>query len=177
MSGTAKQSDTEQQTPTGLPNASPVTHVSTLGISIAAILQAGGTWPPVGTTQRTESVTQPRSALPAICTTKDGNGITVKDLTALSPEELRTLCSKHSRRESMGWKSLDNCANITDKRLSNTLHEHLRSLSDQQKEVKIQELRDVRSKLLFSVIDNNAERKSVNSQLYMLTGCVAYKWR
>ena len=134
MSGTAKRSDTEQQTPKDTPSALPVTHVTMLGISIAGILQAGGTWPPVGTIQRTASVTQPRSALPAICTTKGGNGISVKDLTALSTDELRRLCERQSARESMRWKSLDNCASVTDERLNNTLHKRLRSLTDQQRE-------------------------------------------
>ena len=177
MSGTARRSDTEQQTAQDLPNALPVTHVSTLGISIAGILQAGGTWPPVGTIQPTASVTQPRNVLPAICTTKDGNGISVKELTALSVDELRTLCERHSARESMAWKNLDNCANVTDERLNNSLHERLRSLTDQQREARIHELRQERLKLMHERANNDARRRVVGDQLYVLTGYLGYKRR
>ena len=177
MSGTARRSDTEQQTAQDLPNALPVTHVSTLGIYIADILQAGGTWPPVGTIQPTASVTQPRSALPAICTTKDGNGISVKELTALSADELRRLCERHSARESMAWKNLDNCANVTDERLNNSLHERLRSLTDQQREARIHDLRDERLRLMHERANNDARRRVVGDQLYVLTGYLGYKRR
>ena len=175
MSGTAKRSDTEQQTKTALPSALPVTHVTMLGISIAGILQAGGTWPPVGTIQRTESVTQPRSALPAICTTKGGSGISVQDLTNLKPVELRKLCESHSARVSMQWESLENCANVTDERLNDTLHKHLRSLTDQQREARIQELRDERLRLFNEKANNESKRTSVGDQLYLLTGHLGYK--
>ena len=175
MSGTARRSDTEQQTAQDLPNALPVTHVSTLGISIAGILQAGGTWPPVGTIQPTASVTQPRNVLPAICTTKDGNGISVKELTALSADELRRLCERHSARESMAWKNLDNCANVTDERLNNSLHERLRSLTDQQREARIHELRQERLRLFNEKVNNESKRTSVGDQLYILTGHRGYK--
>ena len=177
MSGIAKRSDTGQQTRKDMPNALPVTHVTMLGISIADILQAGGTWPPVGTIQRTALVTQPHNAWPAICTTKDGNGISVRDLTALSVDELRKLCAMHSARKSMAWKSLDNCANVTDERLSNSLHLHLRSLTDQQREAKIQDLRDERLRLLNNKGNNEDKRKSVGDQLYVLTGHRGYKRR
>ena len=177
MSGTAKRSDTEQQTPKDTPNALPATHVTMLGISIADILQAGGTWPPGGTIQRTASVTQPLSAWPAICTTKEGNGISVQDLTASSPDELRKLCDSRSARVSMRWKSLDNCANVTDERLNNTLHKRLRSLTDQQREVKIQELRDERIRLLNDKRNNGDRRVTVGDQLYVLTGHLGYKHR
>ena len=175
MSGTARRSDTEQQTAQDLPNALPVTHVSTLGISIADILQAGGTWPPVGTIQPTASVTQPRNVLPAICTTKDGNGISVNELTALSADELRRLCERHSARESMAWKNLDNCANVTDERLNNSLHERLRSLTDQQREARIHELRQERLRLFNEKVNNESKRTSVGDQLYILTGHRGYK--
>ena len=175
MNGTAKRLDTEQQTPKDMPSASLATHVTMLGISIAGILQAGGTWPPVGTTQRTASVTQPRSALPAICTTKGGNGISVKDLTAFSTDELRRSCERQSARESMRWKSLENCANVTDERLNDTLHRHLRSLTDQQREARIHELRDERLRLLNEKVNNESKRTSVGDQLYLLTGHLGYK--
>ena len=175
MSGTAKRSDTEQQTKTDMPSALPAIHVTMLGISIAGISQAGGTWPPVGTIQPTASVTQPLSALPAICTTKDGNGISVKDLTALSVDELRKLCERQSARESMAWKTLDNCANVTDERLNDTLHARLRSLTDQQREAKIQELRDERIRLFNEKANNETKRTSIGDQLYLLTGHLGYK--
>ena len=175
MSGSAKRSDTEQQTKTVMPSALPVTHVTMLGISIADILQAGGTWPPVGTTQRTALVTQPRSAWPAICTTKVDSGISVRDLTALSVEELRKLCERHSARESMAWKNLDNCANVTDERLNNSLHERLRSLTDQQREARIHELRDERLRLFKEKVNNESKRTAVGDQLYILTGHLGYK--
>ena len=177
MSGTAKRSDTEQQTPKDTPSASLATHVTMLGISIADILQAGGTWPPGGTIQRTESGTQLRNASPAICTTKGGSGISVQDLTALSPDELRKLCESHSARVNMRWKSLNNCANVTDERLNNTLHKRLRSLTDQQKEVKIYELRQERIRLLNDKRNNGDRRVTVGDQLYVLTGHLAYKRR
>ena len=177
MNGTAKRSDTEQQTPKDMPSASLATHVTMLGISIADILQAGGTWPPGGTTQRTESETQPRNVLPVICTTKEGNGISVQDLTASSPDELRKLCDSRSARVSMRWKSLDNCANVTDERLNNTLHKRLRSLTDQQKEVKIYELRQERIRLLNDKRNNGDRRVTVGDQLYVLTGHLGYKHR
>ena len=177
MSGTAKRSDTEQQTKKDLPNASLATHVTMLGISIAGILQAGGTWPPVGTTQRTASVTQPPNAWPAICTTKGGNGISVKDLTALSTDELRRLCERQSARESMRWKSLDNCANVTDERLNNSLHKRLRSLTDQQREARIHDLRQERTRLLHDKRNNGSQRVTVGDQLYILTGHLGYKHR
>lgn len=177
MSGIAKRSDTAQQTKTVTRNALPVTHVTTLGISIADILQAGGTWPPDGTTEPTESVTQPRSALPAICTTKEGNGISVRDLTALNKDDLRRLCERHSARESMAWKNLDNCANVTDERLNNSLHERLRSLTDQQREARIHELRQERLKLMHEKANNDARRRVVGDQLYVLTGYLGYKRR
>ena len=177
MSGFRNALDTEQQTAQDLPNALPVTHVSTLGISIVGILQAGGTWPPVGTIQPTASVTQPRNVLPAICTTKDGNGISVNELTALSAAELRTLCERHSARESMAWMNLDNCANVTDERLNNSLHERLRSLTDQQREARIHDLRDERLRLFNDVKYNDARRRVVGDELYVLTGHLGYKRR
>ena len=177
MNGTAKRSDTEQQTPKDMPSASLATHVTMLGISIAGILQAGGTWPPVGTTQRTASVTQPPSALPAICTTKGGNGISVKDLTALSTDELRRSCERQSARESMRWKSLENCANVTDERLNNSLHKRLRSLTDQQREARIHDLRQERTRLLHDKRNNGSQRVTVGDQLYILTGHLGYKHR
>ena len=177
MSGTAKRSDTEQQTKTALPSALPATHVTMLGISIAGILQAGGTWPPVGTIQRTESVTQPRNALPAICTTKGGSGISVQDLTNLKPAELRKLCESHSARVSMQWESLENCANVTDERLNDTLHKHLRSLTDQQREARIHELRQERLRLLYDKQYNGSKRVTIGDQLYVLTGHLGYKHR
>lgn len=177
MSGTVKQSDTEQQTPTGLPNASPVTHVSTLGISIAAILQAGGTWPPVGTTQPTESVTQPRSALPAICTTKDGSGISVKDLTALSVDELKRLCNLQRINEVIPLQNLEDCSIDISERLTPCAMQRLQSYDDQQKRRRVNKLR---RKLDVLYHEHNSKsqsifiRKAYRDELYLLTGMHGY---
>ena len=176
MSGTAKRSDTEQQTLKVMPSAIPVTHVTMLGISIAGILQAGGTWPPVGTIQRTASVTQRRSAMPAICTTKDGNGITVSDLTNLNKEELQALCERQHARESMEWKSLGHCLTATSLNLSESLHRSLRSLSDQQREERIHYLRNNKHELLRDKVKSYSRKLlNVTNELYILTGHHGYK--
>jgi len=177
MSGTAKRSDTEQQTQKDTPSALPATHVTMLGISIAGISQAGGTWPPVGTTQRTASVTQPHSALPAICTTKEGNGISVEDLTALSPDELKALCNKQNFRESLASKNLGHCLTVTNPNVSYSLQKNLRSLSDQQRDAKIHELRNRLHKLLRDSKTGKSyyeQRIHVTKQLYFLTGYHGY---
>ncbi len=176
MSGTAKRSDTEQQTLKVMPSAIPVTHVTMLGISIAGILQAGGTWPPVGTIQRTASVTQHHNALPAICMTKDGNGISVKGLTALSPEKLKLLCKRQHARESMEWKSLGHCLTATSPNLSDSLHRSLRSLSDQQREERIHYLRNNKHELLRDKVKSYSRKLlNVTNELYILTGHHGYK--
>ena len=177
MSGTAKQSDTEQQTQKDTPSALPATHVTMLGISIAGILQAGGTWPPVGTIQRTASETQRRNAMPAICTTRGGNGISVEDLTALSVDELKALCNKQNFRESMASKNLGHCLTVTNPNVSYSLQKNLRSLSDQQRDAKIHELRNRLHKLLRDSKTGKSyyeQRINVTKQLYFLTGYHGY---
>ena len=83
MNGSVKQLDTEQQTKTDLQNAGRAERVTMLGIYTQDILHHGGIWPPDGTTERTEPAVSCHNALPAICTTKDGSGISVDDLTKL----------------------------------------------------------------------------------------------
>ena len=89
MSGLANTSDTEQQTSTVKPSATHAGSVTMLGISKQDILHLGGIWPPVGTTQRTDTGTSSVNALPAICTTKGVSGLSVDDLTKLSKDELK----------------------------------------------------------------------------------------
>jgi hypothetical protein len=75
----------------------------------------------------------------------------------------------------MAWKNLDNCANVTDERLNNSLHERLRSLTDQQREARIHELRDERLRLFKEKVNNESKRTAVGDQLYILTGHLGYK--
>jgi len=75
----------------------------------------------------------------------------------------------------MAWKNLDNCANVTDERLNNSLHERLRSLTDQQREARIHDLRDERLRLFNEKVNNESKRTSVGDQLYILTGHRGYK--
>ena len=177
MSGFRNALDTEQQTAQDLPNALPVTHVTMLGISIAGILQAGGTWPPVGTTQPTESVTQPRNALPAICTTKDGSGISVNELTALSAEELQRLCDSQKITDRIQLQNLENCTIDIKERLTTSAMKRLQSYDDQQK---LNRIRKIRRKLEELYKQHNSKsqsifiRKAYRDELYILTGYHGY---
>ena len=71
MNGSVKQCDTKQQTTKDLPSAGRADHVTMLGISIADILRQGGIWPPVGTTERTDTATVCPSVPNVICSTKE----------------------------------------------------------------------------------------------------------
>ena len=177
MNGLVKQSDTEQQTKTDLQNAGPAEHVTMLGISTQDILHLGGIWPPVGTTERTEPATSCRSALPAICTTKDGSGISVDDLTRLSADELKRLCELRNARNRMEWKNSGNYLSDTRWKLPPIWYRNLPSLTDQQREKFIHELREERRKLLLKVNydswDTNRLRR-IGFKLYVLTGHLAY---
>lgn len=177
MSGTVKRLDTEEQTKTGLPNALPVTHVTTLGISIADILQAGGTWLPDGTTQRTVLETHNRNALPAICTTKDGSGISVKDLTALSVAELKRLCDEQRINDLIKSQSLETCAIDISERLPASAIRRLQSYNGQQRRKRINKLRRWLNRLYH---EHNTKSQSINQrkayrdELYILTGIHGY---
>ena len=177
MNGLVKQFDTEQQTKTALQNAGRAEHVTMLGISRQDILHLGGTWPPAGTTETTEPATSCRNALPAICTTKVGSGISVDDLTKLSADELKTLCELRNARDRMEWRNSGNYLSDTRWKLPPTWYRNLPSLTDQQKEKLIHELRDERRKLLQKVNydswDTNKLRR-IGLKLYVLTGHLAY---
>ena len=174
MNGLAKQSDTGQQTNTGSPSALPADHVTMLGISIADILQAGGTWPPVGTTPRTATVTACHNVPSVICSTKGGNGILVDDLTSMNPAELRRLCERHSASERMNWKNSGKCYSVTVPSDNVKWIANLPSLSDRQKQKLIHDLRNKRRRMLHAANSSTTQRNKVNQQLYILTGHKAY---
>ena len=114
MNGSANTSAIEQQTSTVKPSATHAESVTMLGISKQDILRLGGIWPPVGTTQRTDTATSSASALPAICTTKGVSGLSVDDLTKLSKDELRRLCEIQNRLDRMEWQSCVSSPIITN---------------------------------------------------------------
>ena len=105
MSGSANISVTERQTSTVKQSAGHAESVTMLGISKLDILRLGGIWPPVGTTQRTDTGTSSVNALPVICTTKGVSGLSVDDLTKLSKDELKRLCEIQNRLDRMEWQS------------------------------------------------------------------------
>jgi len=177
MNGLVKQSDTEQQTKTDLQNAGRAEHVTMLGISKQDISHLGGIWPPAGTTERTEPATSCHNALPAICTTKDGSGISVDDLTKLSTVELKRLCELRNARDRMEWRNSGNSLTVTKSKRTPNWQQSLPSLTDQQREKLIHELRDERRRLLLKVNydswDTNRLRR-IGFKLYVLTGHLAY---
>ena len=177
MNGFANTSDTEQQTSTVKLNATPAESVTMLGISKRDILRLGGIWPPVGTTQQTVTAISNVNALPAICTTKDGSGISVDDLTKLSAVELKRLCELRNARDRMEWRNSGNSLTVTKSKRTPNWQQSLPSLTDQQREKLIHELRDERRKLLLKVNydswDTNRLRR-IGFKLYVLTGHLAY---
>ena len=176
MNGLVKQSDTEQQTQMDGPSVTHVTdpnHITMLGISIADILQAGGTWPPVGTIQRTEPVTVNRSAPDVISLTKGGNGCSVKDLTNMNAAELKKLCEMQDARDRMEWRNSEHWLSVTSLKHNGNWLARLPSLSDQQREQLTYELREKRRQMLASKTTNHA-RARIAFRLYALTGCRAY---
>jgi hypothetical protein len=174
MNGLVKQSDTGQQIAKDMPSALPAEHVTMLGISIADILQAGGTWPPVGTIPRTATGTVCPSAPSVICSTKDGNGISVDDLTSMSPAALRRLCERHNASERMNWKNSGKCYSVTVPSDNVKWIASLPSLSDRQKQKLIHDLRNKRRRMLHAANSSTTQRAKVNQQLYILTGHKAY---
>ena len=177
MSGTANTSDTGQLTSTVKPSAGHADDVTMLGISKRDILRLGGTWPPVGTTHQTDTAMSSVSALPAICTTKDGSGISVDDLTRLSADELKRLCELRNARDRMEWRNSGNSLTVTKSKRTPNWQQSLPSLTDQQREKLIHELRDERRRLLQKVNydswDTNTLRR-IGFKLYVLTGHLAY---
>jgi len=177
MNGLVKQSDTEQQIKTDLQNAGRAEHVTMLGISTQDISHLGGIWPPAGTTERTEPATSCHSALPAICTTKDGSGISVDDLTKLSADELKRLCEMRNARDRMEWRNSGNYLSDTRWKLPPTWYRNLPSLTDQQREKFIHELREERRKLLHKVKTDSYDYlklRKIGMQLYAVTGYLPY---
>ena len=176
MSGSANTSDTEQQTSLVKQSVTPVASVTMLGISKQDILRLGGIWPPVGTTQRTDTATSNASALPAICTTKGVSGLSVDDLTKLSKDELRRLCEIQNRLDRMEWQSCDSSPIITNPSARDSFWRNLPSMSEEIKQQHITELRGERRRILAAEHTNHysAQISRVNRKLYALTGLIIY---
>lgn len=176
MSGSANTSDTKQQISTAKPNAGHAEHVTMLGISKQDILRLGGIWPPVGTIPRTDTVTVCHSALPAICTTKEGSGISVDDLTNMSEEELRKLCDLQNARDRMVWRNSENSLISTKPKQLPKWCANLPLLTEQQKKQRIHELREERRRLFYIEYNSRYSTKlrKIGYELYVLTGCIAY---
>lgn len=178
MSGSANTSDTGQQTSTVKPSAGHADDVTMLGISKRDILRLGGIWPPVGTTQRTDTETSSVSALPAICTTKGVSGLSVDDLTKLSADELRRLCEMHNRLDRMVWQSCVSSPITTRHKWKGPFWRNLPSMSEEIKQKQITELRDARRRLLLAdhTKQYNARMRRVEEKLYALTGNIIYAY-
>lgn len=174
MKHSANTSDTEQQTKRDSPSAGHAAHVTMLGICIADILRAGGTWPPVGTTPTTVTEMHYPSVPDVICTTKDGSGVSVNDLTSMRPAALKKLCEQHNARERMKWENSGKCLTLTVPVYNKKFLERLPYLSDRQKQQMIHDLRNKRRRMLHAANNNVEMRKKVGQQLYMLTGHKAY---
>ena len=167
-------SDTEQQTQPVTPSAGRAEHVTMLGICIADILRQGGTWPPVGTTPTTVTAMPYRSAPDVTCTTKGDSGVSVNDLTSMSPAALKRLCEQHNASERMQWKNSGKCWTVTVPVYNEKFIERLPSLTDRQKQKMIHDLRNKRRRMLHADDNNATMRKKIGQQLYMLTGHRAY---
>ena len=174
MKHLANTSDTAQQTKPDSPSAGHAQHVTMLGICIADILRLGGTWPPVGTTPTTVTEMHYPSVPDVICTTKDGNGVSVNDLTSMSPAALKKLCEQHNASERMKWENSGKCLTLTVPVYNKKFLERLPYLSDRQKQQMIHDLRNKRRRMLHAANNNAEMRKKVGQQLYMLTGHKAY---
>lgn len=120
------------------------------------------------------------SALPAICTNKDGSGISVEDLTRLSKDELRALCKRQDARERMEWQSFDKWWTTIETKPTSRWRRSVESLTAKQRHQLIDELRSKRWRLMFTEYydANNSNRlKIIARQLYDLTGHEGYYWR
>jgi len=178
MNGSANTSDTEQQTSTVKLNATPAESVTMLGISKQDILRLGGIWPPVGTTQRTDTGTSSVSALPAICTTKGVSGLSVDDLTKLSKDELRRLCEIQNRLDRMEWQSCVSLQITTNQKRKDSFWRNLPSMSEEIKQRHITELRDARRRILLAdhTTQYTARMRKVEEKLFALTGNLIYAY-
>ena len=178
MSGLANISDTERQTSTVKPSATHAESVTMLGVSKQDILRLGGIWPPVGTTQRTDTGTFNVNAWPAICTTKGVNGLSVDDLTKLSKAELKRLCEIQNRLDRMVWQSCVSSPITTRHKWKGSFWTNLPSMSEEIKQKHINELRDARRRLLLDdhTTQYTARMRRVNEKLYALTGNIIYAY-
>ena len=178
MSGSANTSGTEQQTSTEKQSVTPAESVTMLGISKQDILRLGGTWPPVGTTQRTDTATSSVNALPAICTTKGVSGLSVDDLTKLSKAGLRRLCEIQNRLDRMEWQSCVSSPITTRPKSNDSFWRNLPSMSEEIKQQHITELRDARRKLLLAdhTTQYTSRMRRVEEKLYALTGNIIYAY-
>lgn len=174
MKHSASISVIEQQIQPVTRNAGHAQHVTMLGICIADILRQGGTWPPVGTTPTTVTEMHCHNAPDVTCTTKGGNGVSVNDLTSMSPAALKKLCEQHNASERMKWKNSGKCWTVTVPVYNEKFIERLPSLTDRQKQKMIHELRNKRRRMLHADDNNATMRKKIGQQLYMLTGHKAY---
>ena len=178
MNGSVNTSDTERQTSTVKPSATPAESVTMLGISKQDILRLGGIWPPVGTTQRTDTGTSNVNAWPVICTTKGVSGLSVDDLTKLSKDELRRLCEIQNRLDRMAWQSCVSSPITTRQKSNDSFWRNLPSMSEEIKQQHINELRDARRKLLLAdhTTQYTARMRRVEEKLYALTGNLIYAY-
>ena len=178
MSGLANTSDTEQQTSTEKPSAGHAESVTMLGISRQDISRLGGIWPPVGTTQRTDTGTSNVSALPVICTTRGVSGLSVDDLTKLSKDELRRLCEIQNRLDRMASQSCDSSPITTRRRRKDSFWRNLPSMSEEIKQRHITALREERRRILLAdhTTQYTARMRRVEEKLYALTGNIIYAY-
>jgi len=178
MSGLANTYATERQTSLVKQSAGHVDDVTMLGICKRDILRLGGTWPPVGTTQLTDTETSSVSALPAICTTKGVSGLSVDDLTKLSKAGLKRLCEIQNRLERMESQSCDSSPITTRHKSRDSFWRNLPSMSEEIKQRHITELRDARRKLLLAdhTTQYTARMRRVEAKLYALTGNIIYAY-
>jgi hypothetical protein len=178
MNGSVNTSAIEQQTSTVKQSAGHADDVTMLGISKQDILRLGGTWPPVGTTQRMDTATSSVNALPVICTTKGVSGLSVDDLTKLSKAELRRLCEIQNRLDRMEWQSCDSWPTITRHKSRDSFWRNLPSMSEEIKQKHITELREERRRILLAdhTTQYTARMRRVEERLYALTGNIIYAY-
>jgi hypothetical protein len=178
MNGLANTSAIERQTNTVKQSATLAESVTMLGISKQDILRLGGIWPPVGTTQRTDTGTSNVSALPVICTTKGVSGLSVDDLTKLSKDELRRLCEIQNRLDRMEWQSCDSSPITTRQKSRDSFWRNLPSMSEEIKQQHINELRGERRRILLAphTSQYTSQMRKVEEKLYALTGNIIYAY-
>jgi hypothetical protein len=178
MNGLANTSAIERQTNTVKQSATLAESVTMLGISKQDILRLGGIWPPVGTTQRTDTGTSNVSALPVICTTKGVSGLSVDDLTKLSKDELRRLCEIQNRLDRMEWQSCDSSPITTRQKSRDSFWRNLPSMSEEIKQKHITELRGERRRILLAphTSQYTSQMRKVEEKLYALTGNIIYAY-